>query len=293
MAHRRDVQGYGPSPPKFLWPGGKRLALSIVFNYEEGSEHSVTTDGMVEGIGEFGPVDIDIRDVGMESVYDYGQRVGIWRILNLLRRYKVKATFFATARALELNKSAAKAIVMDGHEICDHGYSWTELFRMSEKGEREEIAMSIRVIERIVGRKPVGFYAREPSPNTLKILKGFKNFIYDSDSYADDIPYFERETGMLIVPYAPDSNDFHFHNPINRFSNSADFLTYLKDSFDTLYKESAHDSKMMSAAFHVRIIGRPGRFPALERFLKYVKSKPNVWIATREEIARFWLEKFT
>ena len=292
MTQRRDLQGYGPNSPKFLWPGGKRLALSIVFNYEEGSEHSVTTDGMVETIGEFGPVDMDIRDVGMESTYDYGQRVGIWRILNLLRKYKVKATFFATARALELNKPAAKAIVIDGHEICDHGYSWTELFRMNEKEERGEIERSIRVIEKIVGKKPVGFYAREPSPNTLKILKGFKNFIYDSDSYDDDIPYFEKETSMLIVPYAPDSNDFHFLNPINRFSNSADFLTYLKDSFDTLYRESARDSKMMSAAFHIRIIGRPGRFPALERFLGYVKSKPDVWIATREEIARFWIERF-
>lgn len=292
MSVSRDFVGYGPNPPKFLWPGGNRLALSLVFNYEEGSEHSVVTDDTVETIGEFGPVDTKIRDVGMESVYEYGQRVGIWRILNLLRRHNAKATFYATARALEANENAAKAIVHDGHEICDHGFSWTELFKMSADEEREEIKKSVELIESITGRKPVGFYAREPSPNTIALLKEFSNFIYDSDSYADDIPYFERNTGMLIIPYAPDSNDFHFLNPINRFSNSRDFLIYLKDSFDTLYMESVQQSKMMSAAFHIRITGRPGRLPALDEFLNYVKNKSKVWITTREEIARFWIEKF-
>ncbi len=292
MTSQRDFVGYGYKPPRFTWPGGQRFALSLVFNYEEGSEHSVETDGMIESIGEFGPVDIKVRDVGMESVYEYGQRVGIWRILDLLRKYRVRATFFATARALQSNREAAKAIIEGSHEICDHGYSWTELYKLNPDEEREEIRKSVQVIEEVTGRKPVGFYAREPSQNTLRLLKEFKNFIYDSDSYADDIPYFEKNTGMLIVPYTPDANDFHFQNPINRFSIGRDFYTYLKDSFDVLYRESTNRSKMMSAAFHVRVIGRPGRIYALERFLKYVKDKPKVWIATREEIAKFWLEKF-
>ncbi len=292
MPVSRDYFGYGQFPPKFRWPNGNKLALSVVFNYEEGSEHSVPVDGTVEQIGEFGPVDVETRDVGMESVYEYGQRVGIWRILGLLKKYGVKATFFATARALEANPEAARKIIEEGHEICDHGYSWTELFKMTVEEEKNEIRKSIDLIEEITGRKPVGFYAREPSQNTLNLLRKFKNFIYDSDSYADDIPYFDRKSKMLIVPYAPDSNDFHFQNPMNRFSTSSEFLAYLKDSFDTLYRESATNSKMMSAAFHVRVIGRPGRLPALEGFLKYAKNKPGTWFATREEIARFWIKKF-
>lgn len=292
VPYKRDFTGYGDNPPKFIWPGGNRLALSIVFNYEEGAEHSVAEDNVIESIGEFGPVDIPTRDVGMESVYEYGQRAGIWRILRLLKKEGVRATFYAAAKALEVNPGAARRIVADGHEICDHGYRWTELFKMSREEERAEIARSIETIERVTGRKPVGFYSREPSSNTLDILSGFDNFIYDSDSYADDIPYFYKDTGMLIVPYTPDANDFHFLSPMHRFSTSQDFLSYLKSTFDVLYEESAEHPKMMTAAFHVRISGRPGRFPALKEFIAYAKSRSGVWIATREEIARFWIAEF-
>jgi allantoinase len=292
MAIPRDFRGYGKDPPEFVWPGGKRLAVSLVFNYEEGAEHSVLTDGMVESIGEFAPVDIKVRDMGMESNYEYGQRVGIWRILDLLKRSGIKSTFYASALALKANPEAAKALVGDGHEICDHGYGWRELFRMSPEEEREEIRKSIEIIEEVTGKKPLGFYAREPSENTLVILREFENFIYDSDSYSDDLPYFSKETKMLIVPYTPDANDFHFQNPMNRFANSNDFLQYLKDTFDTLHEESKTHSKMMSAAFHVRVIGRPGRIRALSEFINYVKNRNDVWIAKREEIAKFWIEKF-
>lgn len=292
MSVKRDFIGYADNPPDFLWPGGNKLALSLVFNYEEGGEHSINRDNMIETIGEFPPVDINIRDMGMESVYEYGQRAGIWRILNFLKENKIKATFYSTALSLEVNKKAAQRIVLDGHEICDHGYSWTELFRMDIDSEREEIRKSIESIERTIGKKPVGFYAREPSENTLSILKTFSNFIYDSDSYADDLPYFNKETKMLIVPYTPDANDFHFLYPMNRFSISNEFYSYIKDTFDTLYNESKNRPKMMSAAFHVRISGRPGRFPALVKFINYIKEKDGVWVATREEIARFWLENF-
>jgi len=292
MVSFRDFIGYGKNPPEFVWPRGKRLAVSFVFNYEEGAEHSVFTDGMVESVGEFAPVDIKVRDMGMESVYEYGQRVGIWRILDLLKKNGIRSTFYASAIALKANPEAAKAIVADGHEICDHGYRWTELFHMSPDKEREEIRRSIEIIEEATGKKPLGFYAREPSENTLKILREFENFIYDSDSYSDDIPYFSNETGMLIIPYTPDANDFHFQNPMNRFANSNDFSQYLKETFDTLHEESKVHSKMMSAAFHVRVTGRPGRIRALSDFINYVKKSNDVWIAKREEIAKFWIEKF-
>ena len=292
MENWRDFRGYGKNPPSFLWPGGKKMALSLVFNYEEGAEHSVATDGIVESIGEFAPVDISVRDVGMESVYEYAQRVGIWRILAELEKKKMHATFYASALALKANADAALEIVKGGHEICDHGYGWTELFKMSLKEEKEEIRKSIEAIEAITGKKPSGFYAREPSENTVKILTQFPNFIYDSDSYADDIPYYDRETGLLIVPYTPDANDFHFQNPMNRFANAEDFLAYLEDTFDVLHSESQKNPKMMTAAFHIRVTGRPGRFAALSRFLDYVSRFDDVWIATRDEIARFWIEKF-
>lgn len=288
----RDFKGYGNNLPSFLWPGGRKLALSLVFNYEEGAEHSAATDGIVESIGEFAPVDINVRDVGMESVYEYAQRAGIWRILSELERKNVHATFYASALALMANPEAAKEIVKAGHEICDHGYGWRELFKMSAEEEKEEISKSIKAIEEITGKRPSGFYAREPSENTLEILAQFPNFIYDSDSYADDIPYYDKGTGILIVPYTPDANDFHFQNPMNRFATAEDFYSYLKDTFDVLHMESQNNPKMMSAAFHVRVTGRPGRFAALTRFLDYVCVLDDVWIATREEIARFWIEKF-
>lgn len=292
MAYIRDFRGYGENPPVVKWPGGKTLALSLVFNYEEGGEHSYPVDGVVESIGEFGPVDMETRDVGMESVYEYAQRVGIWRILRLLKEKGVKATFYAVARALEANPDAARRIVEDGHEICDHGYSWTENFRMTYEEEKEEIRKSIETIERLTGRKPAGFYAREPSENTLDIVAEFDNFIYDSDSYDDDIPHRYKGNRLMIVPYTPDANDFHFMSPMHRFSTSVEFLQYLKDSFDVLYEESKRVPRMMSAAFHIRVSGRPGRFPALAGFIDYALSREGVWIATREEIARHWLENY-
>lgn len=291
MSYQRDFIGYGRNPPDFTWPGGKRLALSIVVNYEEGGEHSYPIDGIVESIGEFGPVDIKTRDVGMESVYEYAQRVAIWRFLDLFKREGIKVTFFAVAKALESNPAAARAIIDDGHEICDHGYRWTELYRMTYEQEREEIKKSVDLIEKITGKKPVGFYAREPSENTLDILQEFKNFIYDSDAYNDDLPYYYKKTGILIIPYTPDANDFHYLYPMHRFSNSNDFYTYLRDTFDVLYNESIKKPKLMNVGLHLRISGRPGRFVAVERFIRYAKEH-DVWIATREEIARFWIKNF-
>lgn len=287
---RRDMIGYGRSPPKFLWPGGRRLALSIVINYEEGSEHSYSVDRVVEGIGEFLPVDIRARDVGNESAYEYGSRVAIWRVLDTFSKFGVHSTFYATAEALRENVQAAKAIVEGGHEICDHGLRWTEHYRYTLPQERKVIKRSVEIIEEVTGRKPVGFYAREPSVNTIRILQEMKNFIYDSDAYNDDIPYRHEKDGILILPYTPDINDFHFMSPMHRFANSDDFFTYMKDSFDVLRDEASSSSKMMSVGLHNRITGRPGRIVMLRKFLEYVKGFDDVWIATREEIAKHWIE---
>jgi len=287
---KRDLVGYGNKRLHFSWPGGKRLALSLVVNFEEGSEHSVATDGIVEGIGEFLPVDIKVRDVGNESIYEYGSRVGVWRILSTFKKQEVRATFFATATALQGNKPATDAIVKAGHEICDHGLTWTEHFRLTYEEEKAAIEKSVAIIEELTGKKPVGFYAREPSVNTLRIVKEMGNFIYDSDSYSDDVPYRASPEGILVVPYTPDVNDFHFLSPMHRFSNSSDFFVYMKDSFDVLREEAKTSSKMMSVGLHSRVTGRPGRVVALRRFLEYAKGFDDVWIATREEIARYWAE---
>jgi peptidoglycan/xylan/chitin deacetylase (PgdA/CDA1 family) len=283
--------GYGQNPPKFLWPEGRRLAVSIVINYEEGSEHSYPVDRTVEGVGEFLPVGIQARDVGNESAYEYGSRIAIWRVLDTFAKYRVKATFFATAEALKGNVQAAKAIIERGHEICDHGLRWTEHYRYTAAQERKAIRRSVEIIEEIAGRKPVGFYAREPSVNTLKILQEMGNFIYDSDAYNDDRPYRHDRNGILILPYTPDANDFHFMAPMHRFANSEDFFVYLKDTFDTLHEEAASSSKMMSVGLHNRVIGRPGRIVALRKFLSYVADFHDVWVATREQIARHWIDK--
>jgi allantoinase len=287
---KRDLVGYGNKKFHFSWPGGRRLALSVVVNFEEGSEHSVATDGVVEGVGEFLPVDVKVRDVGNESSYEYGSRVGVWRLLNTFKKFDVRATFFATAVALQSNKPAADAIVKAGHEVCDHGLTWTEHYRFTYEQEKEAISKSVAVIEELTGRKPVGFYAREPSVNTLRIVQELGNFIYDSDVYNDDVPYRAEPGGILLLPYTPDVNDFHYLSPMHRFGNSSDFFTYMKDSFDVLRDEAKTSSKMMSIGLHARVSGRPGRVVALRKFLEYVKGFDDVWIATREEIARYWIE---
>jgi len=283
--------GYGRNTPKFFWPAAKRLAVSIVVNYEEGSEHSHPVDRVVEGIGEFLPIDIPARDIGNESAYEYGPRVAVWRVLDTFAKYGTKATFFATAEALRGNPRAAKAIVEGGHEICDHGLRWTEHYRYTSVQEKNAIKRSVELIEGITGMKPVGFYAREPSVNTMRILEELGNFIYDSDAYNDDLPYRHKGNGILILPYAPDANDFHFMAPMHRFATSADFFAYLKDTFDVLRGEAASSPKMMSVGLHCRIIGRPGRIVALRRFLEYIAGFDDVWVATREQIARHWIEK--
>jgi peptidoglycan/xylan/chitin deacetylase (PgdA/CDA1 family) len=291
----RDLIGYGNSPPTIRWPNGARLAISIVDNYEEGSERTFAMgDPDQETMTEWGsyPLPPEVRNLAMESMNEYGSRAGIWRILRVLEKHDVRCTFFASAIALEKAPEVARTAVAQRHEICSHGYRWEEVFRLSEKEERNHIKMALDSFRRTTGKRPVGWYCRYgPSVNTRRLLVEEGGFIYDSDAYNDDLPYFVEVEGKqhLVVPYTPDVNDFRFWQA-NGPVTAGQFYDYLRDTFDVLYEEAATHPKMMSLGLHNRIIGRPGRIKSLDDFIGYAKSKPEVWFATREEIARWWLD---
>jgi peptidoglycan/xylan/chitin deacetylase (PgdA/CDA1 family) len=290
----RDFIGYGQSPPKIRWPKDAGLALTFALNYESGGERSVAFgDQSPETFGEFPSYGAPPkRDLCIESIFEYETRVAIWRILRTFDKYAVKATFFAAAKTLETNPEAANEIVGRGHEICSHGYRWIEHFTLTRDEEREVISKAIASIEKTTGQRPVGWYCREPSENTIELLAEEGGFLYDSDVYNDDLPYYVDVGAkkFLLIPYTPDVNDFHYFS--NRFPNSDQFYQYMKDSFDLMYAESRENPKMMNVGLHVRISGRPGRTVAVERFLKYVKAKPKVWIARRVDIAKWWLNHY-
>jgi len=287
----RDFIGYGGKPPRVRWPNGARLALTFAINYEAGGERSVAFgDEGPETFGEFPSYGAPPkRDLCIESIFEYETRVAIWRILRTFENYRVKTTFFATARTLETNPEAAREIVGYGHEVCSHGYRWIEHFTLTREEERDVIHRAVASIEKTTGSRPVGWYCREPSENTIELLAEEGGFLYDSDVYNDDLPYYVEASGrkFLLIPYTPDVNDFHYFS--NRFANSEEFYTYLKDSFDQMYAESRTTPKMMNVGLHVRISGRAGRTIAVERFLNYAKKKPKVWIARRVDIAKWWL----
>lgn len=289
----RDLVGYGREVPRHPWLGNARMAVSLVVNYEEGSERSVPSgDDNQETLTEWGsyPFPSSIRNLAMESMYEYGSRVGVWRILDLFQRYDIHSTFFACAQAFEANPEVARAAVAEGHEICSHGWRWEEVFDLSEAEEREHIRLAIESFERTCGKRPVGWYCRYgPSVRTRRLLVEEGGFLYDSDSYADDVPYEVDVEGSkhLVLPYAADTNDIQYWLA-DPMATADQFYTYLKDSFDTLYRESEAAPRMMSVGLHCRIIGKPGRIAALERFIEYAKGFEDVWFATRAEIAGAW-----
>jgi peptidoglycan/xylan/chitin deacetylase (PgdA/CDA1 family) len=287
----RDFVGYGKKVPKVRWPKGGRLALTFAINYEAGGERSVIFgDEGPETFGEFPAYGTPPkRDLAIESIFEYEARVAIWRILRTFDKYNAKTTFFATAKTLETNPEAAREILQRGHEICSHGYRWIEHFTLTREEEREVIRKAVASIEKVTGKRPVGWYCREPSENTIELLAEEGGFLYDSDVYNDDLPYYVNVNGknFLLIPYTPDVNDFHYFS--NRFSNSEEFYQYMKDSFDQMYDEGRENPKMMNVGLHVRISGRAGRSVAVDRFLKYVKAKPKVWIARRVDIANWWV----
>jgi peptidoglycan/xylan/chitin deacetylase (PgdA/CDA1 family) len=296
MTTARDLVGYGASPPTGTWPNGARLAISIVVNYEEGSERShAMGDPDQESMTEWGnyPMPPEIRNLAMESMYEYGARVGIWRLLEIMKAADVRSTFFACAVAMEHNPEVAKAAVDRGHEICSHGYRWEEVFRLSEGEERERIGLAVQSFEKTCGRRPVGWYCRYgPSDRTRRLVVEEGGFLYDSDAYNDDMPYLVQvgDKRHLVVPYTPDINDFCFWNSPG-FVQARDMYEYMRESFDVLYAEAARYPRMMSIGLHPRIIGRAGRVRALKWFIDYAKQYPDVWFATREEIARAWMDR--
>ena len=285
----RDMIGYGATPPEPNWPGGARLALSFVINYEEGGENNIlhgdpASETFLSEI--IGAKAYKARHMSMESMYEYGSRAGFWRLHRLFQSHQLPVTVYGVAMAMERNPDVVNAMLQAGWEIASHGYRWIDYQFVSEDTEREHMAKAIHIHERLTGSKPLGWYTGRDSPNTRKLLLEHDNFLYDSDSYADDLPYWhQHEDGHhLVIPYTLDNNDMRFAAP-QGFNSGEQFYTYLKDSFDTLYEEG---DRMMSVGLHCRVVGKPGRAASLARFLKYVSAKPGVWIARRSDIANHW-----
>ena len=297
---QRDLIGYGRNVPEIEWPGGARIAVSLVVNYEEGAERS-TLDGDPhhETNNEVpSPVPPGDRDLNNESFFEYGSRVGVWRLMDMFNRYGVKSTFYCCALALERNPEVARAIPAEGHEVCGHGYRWEEYHLMEREEEREAIARTVESLQRTTGQRTVGWFTRYgPSLNTRQLVVDHGGFIYDSIGMNDDLPYYTTVSGAddgdrpwLVVPYSMETNDARFWR--GGLSSVSAFYEYLKDTFDVLYEEGRTHPKMMSVGLHCRIVGRPARSRALERFLQYARQMPDVWFARRDEIARWWLEKY-
>ena len=289
MSMERDFVGYGANPPVFDWPGGNRLAINLVVNYEEGSEYSYAFgDDRQEQLGEWGVKAFPqgVRNLANESFFEYGSRVGFWRLLDLFERHGVVSTFGVCAVALERNPAAAAAIVAAGHEVNAHGYRWEEHFAMDKETERERIRLAVASIRELTGERPYGWYCRTaPSVHTRELLVEEGGFLYDSDAYNDDVPYFVEVQGKrhVVVPYTGDVNDSHYWAA---HGYETDFGTYLKDSFDVLYEESRRWPRMMSVGLHMRMVGRPGRIKALDAFIRYAKARPGVAFMTRLDIAK-------
>ena len=286
--------GYGATPPDPQWPGGARLALQFVLNYEEGAESCIlhgdpaseTFLSEIAGAEAFEAT----RHMSMESLYEYGSRAGVWRLLSLFERRQLPLTVFGVAMALERNPEAVAAMRERGHEIASHGWRWISYQFVDEKTEREHIARAVQSIERLTGQRPLGWYTGRDSPNTRRLVVEHGGFLYDADSYADDLPYWQQVGGKshLVVPYTLDCNDMRFATSPG-FATGDDFLAHLRATFDALYREGERAPKMMSVGLHCRLAGRPGRSAALERFLDHVQRHEKVWICRRVDIARHWI----
>jgi putative urate catabolism protein len=291
----RDLVGYGAHPPDPKWPGGARLALQIVMNYEEGGESNVLhgddhSETYLHEVVGTAPVEGG-RGLTVESVYEYGSRAGFWRLLRLFAAHDVKITVYAVAMALERNPEAAAAIVEAGHEVASHGWRWIDYRDVREEEERDHMRRAIRSLERVAGSRPLGWYTGRVSANTRRLVVEEGGFLYDADAYNDDLPYWVEVSGKphLVVPYTLDNNDMKF-GVAQGFNTGEDFFAHLRDAFDVLYAEGATQPKMMSVGLHTRLAGRPGRTAGLARFLDHVQRHDRVWITRRVDIARHWRE---
>ena len=292
----RDMIGYGSKVPKVVWPNNARLALQIVLNYEEGAEnnilhgdkHSETFLSEIIGAQAFKD-----RHINMESMYEYGSRRGFWRLHKLFQEKKIPITIFGVAMALERNPEVCDAIKNGNYEVACHGWRWIDYQNVKKSTEKKDMKLAIKTIKKIFGKRPLGWYTGRCSPNTRNLVFDDGGFLYDSDSYSDDLPYWEykKNKKQLIIPYTLDNNDMRFAT--NQGFNTGDqFYTYLKDSFDTLYEEGKTNPKMMSIGLHCRLIGRPGRIQSLKKFLDYALKFNDVWICKRIDIAKHWIKNY-
>ena len=293
----RDLIGYGPNPPHPHWPNDARIAVQFVLNYEEGGERTVLNGdaGSETFLSElFNPESYPNRHLSMESIYEYGSRVGVWRILKAFEDKGWPLTVFGVGLALERYPELARTFVQKGHEVAAHGYRWIHYQTAEEDFEREHMRKCVEAITRVCGERPLGWYTGRDSPNTERLVADEGGFEYHSDHYGDDLPFYTKvirsdgtSVPMLVVPYTLDCNDMRFSLP-QGYSHADPFFQYMKDSFDTLYAEGQDCPRMMNIGLHCRLIGRPGRFPALQKFLDYVASHERVWVARRIDIARHW-----
>jgi allantoinase len=297
----RDLAGYGRTPPHAQWPGGARIAVQFVLNYEEGGENSVLHGDAAseQFLSEmFNPAAFADRHISMEGIYEYGSRAGVWRILREFEKRKLPLTVFGVSSALERSPDIAAAFVELGHEIACHGYKWVSYQNVDEDTEREHMRLAMESILKITGKRADGWYTGRDSPNTRRLVADFGGFAYDSDYYGDDLPFWMKvrktdgaDTHQLIVPYTLDCNDMRFALP-QGYSHADPFFQYMKDTFDALYAEGApnglNSPKMMSIGMHCRILGRPGRITALQRFLDHIEKHSHVWVAQRVQIAQHW-----
>ncbi|QFT54300.1 polysaccharide deacetylase family protein [Microbulbifer sp. THAF38] len=292
----RDLQGYAGHPPDPRWPNGARIAVQFVLNIEEGAESCVLNGddqseaylhelfGREPRLGE--------RDLSVESMYEYGSRAGVWRILNIFNSHNLPLTVFACGLALELNPILAKALVAAGHELAGHGYRWLDYRHIGEEIEREHIQKTRKSIERLTGEKEIGWYIGRTSVNSRRLLGEMPDLLYSSDSYSDDLPYWSNTPNpWLIIPYTLVSNDVRYLLP-NGCASSNEFFHLLKDSFDLLWQEGESQAKMLTVGLHSRISGHPARAMALIRFLDYILNHEKVWICRRADIARHWISQY-
>ncbi|WP_123023527.1 allantoinase PuuE [Mycolicibacterium stellerae] len=293
MTYPRDMVGYGRTPPDAKWPNGAAIAVQFVLNYEEGAENTVLDgDPASEAfLSEITPAEaFPNRHMSMESLYEYGSRAGLWRVLRVFERRQIPLTIFAVARAMQRNPEAVAAFGELGHEIACHGLRWKSYQLIGRDTERMHMAEAVAILCDLTGQAPLGWYTGRDSPNTRELVVEHGGFVYDSDSYADDLPYWVRvhDSDHLVVPYTLDTNDMRFSSPAG-FSNGDEFFAHLRDAFDVLYAEGRDGSpKMLSVGLHCRLAGRPARTRGLERFLDHVQSHDSVWLARRIEIAEHW-----
>jgi len=290
----RDMVGYGPAPPHPQWPGNARLALQFVLNYEEGGENCVlhgdaASETFLSEI--IGAEAFPMRHMSMESMYEYGSRAGIWRLLRLFRQRDIPLTVFAVAMALQRNPAVCDAVLEQGHEIAGHGLRWISYQAVDEDTERAHMQEAVEILTSLTGSAPLGWYTGRDSPNTRRLVVEHGGFLYDADSYADDLPYWEVVGGTphLVVPYTLDCNDMRFATR-QGFNCGDQFYSYLRDAFDVLYSEGGTAPRMMSVGLHCRLAGHPGRVAALQRFLDHVRQHDKVWLCRRVDIARHWHE---